>query len=451
MTPQMGHTSIRVRMALWFALATFALVAGAAATIRAVVDRALTRELERRVSDAALLIRHFYAADLPEYRTPLATLTHVASEVRLADRRLRFLGPNGVVLAVARGPADSTELAPPLRVDTLPVDHIAAPGWYVMVEASAADVVRVRRRIDAVVLATLVLGVLAAALVGWWVAGRTLRPVSAMADAAGRITPREAAERLPIANAHDELGRLGTAFNTLLDRLGEALAQQRRFVAEAAHELRTPLARLRARVDLAVDARSPAGEVLPGVRDEIGRMTVVVDELLQLARLDAAPGTLTRAPVFLDDLVMDAVRRHTPAATASGVRLVTTDVEETPMHGDAALLTRMLDVLLDNAVRYTPRGGLVSVSVRDGDGTARIDVSDTGIGIPPDERERVTERFFRGRLARAAAPDGSGLGLAIAHGIVVRHGGSLGIEPAPGSGTIVRVTFPASEGDPPGS
>jgi signal transduction histidine kinase len=261
-----------------------------------------------------------------------------------------------------------------------------------------------------------------------------------MADAARRITAASRGDRLPIANPTDELGRLGGTVNALLDRLDDALGQQRRFLADAAHELRTPIARMRAMLDVA-----PATGSAP-LRHEVAQLATMVDELLLLARADAAPVRLALVPLFLDDVVMEALPAWNAAAMRAGVALEIGAVEEAPARLDQPHVARLLGVLVDNAIRYTPAGGHVRVSVTAAEAPTLV-VEDDGIGIPPAERALVTARFHRGAAARQRVPDGSGLGLAIAEWIVAQHGGALAFEPglaaADRVGTRVVVRFPA--------
>jgi len=289
-----------------------------------------------------------------------------------------------------------------------------------------------------------------------------------MADAATQIAPGTNG-RIPIADATDELGRMGAGFNALLDRLDGALEQQRRFLADAAHELRTPLARVRSRVELAmlplpaqgggpIDAApsgpgEPAATVpepaastaLPAIHDELVRMSQLVDELLQLARADAGvdAGLEAMVPVFLDDLVTDELHRWHVDAERAHITLGCSALQEAPIVGDTVLLRRLIGILLDNALRYGHAGGHVDVRVEADAASVVLHVEDDGIGIAPDEQSRVAERFYRGARARARRSDGSGLGLAIASWIVHRHDGTMAFSAgAHGAGTLVSVRMP---------
>jgi signal transduction histidine kinase len=305
----------------------------------------------------------------------------------------------------------------------------------VEVDASMSNMLALQARIDRWFLFGIPLLVLTAAVAGWWLTGRTLSPVGSMADAAARIAPASGA-RLPVTDPDDELGRLGTRFNALLDRLDGALAQQRQFIADAAHELRTPIARMRARVELAllkapdVASAQERTDILTALDGELRAITHQVDELLQLARADAAgdEAVAHTEQLFLDDLVADELPRWQPRAEQLGVTLTIGALEEAPVRGDAVLLTRLCGVLVDNALRYCGTPGEIRVSVQACDGRATLTVEDNGLGVPEADRARIFDRFFRGEEARHRRADGSGLGLAIAAWIVRRHGGAIRVD-----------------------
>ena len=204
------------------------------------------------------------------------------------------------------------------------------------------------------------------AAVGWGLAGRLLQPVDAMARAAERTTATEPVARLPVENPHDEIGRLGSSFNGLLERLENALTQQRRFLADAAHELRTPITRMStlAELGLSTPRGMDANASLSMIARDLQHASRLLDELLQLARADAGERMLRSERVFLDDVAMDAIAAWGPAATRAGVTLAVRDVEESPIRIDPLLARRLLDTLLENAVRYTPPGGHIAASVR---------------------------------------------------------------------------------------
>ncbi len=278
--------------------------------------------------------------------------------------------------------------------------------------------------------------------------GRALRPVALMAQAAERIGANSPRERLPISDPNDELGRLGRRFNELLDRLDGAMSQQRRFLTDAAHELRTPLARMLGEAESRL-ASPPTGqdrESLDRIHDDLRQASALVDELMQLARADAGSVDAVLSDGYLDDVVSDAVSPWNAEAKRRKVALDVAVLDEAPASLDGRLVSRLVGVLIHNALRYTPPGGRVEVRVEQLDGHAVLEVEDSGIGIPVDEREQIFERFFRGGLARQRAPEGSGLGLAIASWIARQHGASITASEGALGGALFRVVFPSASG-----
>jgi len=441
----MTARSIRLRLTLWYAGTILVLLLAATVTVRTLVRQSLENEFDRALEASVGLVKGFFRVEIAEYRQIDATLEHISSELVIPDRRIEFLRPDGSVF-VPRAPqlaAPRPEVPLPVRERRVALNPALAPGWEVRITASLASLVRQQRQVDSGALLAIPLAVALAMLAGWVLTGRTLRPVAQMADAADRITAG-AGGRLPIAVPDDELGRLGARFNALLDRLDDALVRQRRFLADAAHELRTPIARARGVGELALSpGGAPAGDraALEQTQHELETMSHLVDELLELARTEASGMPTRLEPLFLDDLVAEAGRAFDAVARRRSQRIAVQVPEEVPLLGDAVALQRLVGILVDNALRYSPDGATVTLRARREGAAGVLEVEDAGIGIPDEERARLFERFFRGARARQAAPDGSGLGLAIAQAIAQRHGARIGFHAAPGQGTIVTVAF----------
>jgi len=435
---------IRLRFTALYAATLLVVLLGAAGILRFALRATLQREFDKSVLSSAGLVQQFFRAEVEEYVTVEATLAHIAGELVFEERAIRIRKPDGALFKIVGAPVRRARrpLSGPVRTVRFALDPNLAPQWDIEVDASAANVIALQARIDRWFGVGIPLLVLCAAVAGWWLTGRTLRPVGRMAEAASRITPASGA-RLPIDDPTDELGRLGLRFNALLDRLDGALAQQREFLADAAHELRTPIARLRARVEVAMlePATATATAVLPAIDQELRAVSQQVDELLQLARADAAgeDAPMRVESLFLDDVVMDELPRWQPEAQCRLMTLDYSALEESPVVGDASLLPRMVSILVDNAIRYGHEGGTVRVRVRPDDGAVLLDVEDDGIGIPEHERSRIFDRFFRGDAARLKRPDGSGLGLAIAAWIVRQHHGTIFVKAGVHGGTLVQV------------
>lgn len=448
---EVGQPRIRVRFTVLYAATLLVVLVGAATVLRFALRATLEREFEESVRASAGLVTQFFRTEVNEYRTIEATLTHISGELVFEDRIIRYRYPNGNLfrskLPLAKPRV--TRLRTPMHSVRFPLDTDLAPGWQVEVDASMSNMLALQARIDRWFLFGIPLLVLTAAVAGWWLTGRTLQPVGNMADAAARIGPASGV-RLPVTDPNDELGRLGTRFNALLDRLDGALSQQRQFIADAAHELRTPIARMRARVELAMlqspDSASPRErtEILTALDTELRAVTHQVDELLQLARADAAGDEVMADPqrLFLDDLVADEMPRWRPQAKQLGAELTLGVHEETAVRGDGILLARLCGVLVDNALRYGAHSGVVRVSVQPHDGRALLTVEDNGDGVPFEDRARIFDRFFRGERARHRRADGSGLGLAIAAWVVRRHAGTISVSDSELGGAKFVVDLP---------
>ncbi|MDB4949664.1 MAG: hypothetical protein JWM27_2313, partial [Gemmatimonadetes bacterium] len=295
------------------------------------------------------------------------------------------------------------------------------------------------------------LALLLAGVGGYLLARRSLAPVVAMSVQARRIGAANLHERLPVPNPRDELGRLATVFNGLLARVGDTVEQQRRFMADAAHELRTPVAILRGEADIALSRgeRPPAEyrDALGVVADESRRLSRLVDDLFLLARADAGQQPLVPTELYLNELAGECVRAMRTLAAARDVRLACEAPGDLPLRGDDALLHRLVLNLLDNAIKHSPPGSRVALTLHAAPGGYRLAVRDSGPDIGPEVRARLFERFFRADPARArGAPSttaGAGLGLAIARWVAEAHGGTLALSPADGRGNEFALFVPA--------
>jgi len=445
--------SIRLRLTIWYATSVLVLFLVTGLLLRVALRATIEQGFERGAARSADLVHGFFRTEVAEYLTTEATVTHIASEIITPDMVIDFVRPDGEVY-MSSATAASVVGAEPLtgRIVTIeaPIDAQLAPGWTLRVRASRARLDASLAKIDQSLLLVIPISVLLAALTGWWLTGRTLRPVGDMAAAAEALSAGTERGRIPIANPRDELGRLATRFNALVDGLQDALSQQRVFLAAAAHELRTPIARMLAEVEELRTADggrthgSPPRETLRLLESDLRRTGDLVGELLQLARSDAGEPAPPLTAGYLDDAVSEAIRPWLATAKSRGVQLDLPLLDEAPARFNAEHVSRLVGVLVDNAIRYTPSGGSVQVSVtRRPGGEAALEVCDSGVGIPESERARIFERFYRGAGARSLRPDGSGLGLAIAQTIVNAHDARLELEPAPsGTGSCFRVVFP---------
>jgi heavy metal sensor kinase len=325
-----------------------------------------------------------------------------------------------------------------------------APSSIIVVTASTEALSDQLDALQNVLATALVFSLLLAGCGGWFLAGRSLAPLAAMASATERITVTNLDERLPIG-AKDELGRLASRFNELLSRLSRSFSQQREFMADASHELRTPLSVVRtaAQVTLQKPERSNQEyrEALAVIEQQASRLSRIVEDMFAITRADMNQLPLDMGELYLDEIVADTTRAADILARRKGVQLKSRDLRESPYLGDDRLLRQMITNLLDNAIKFTQEGGTVEVRLQRVDGTYEITVADTGCGIPDELHSRVFDRFFRADKARAGTngSGGAGLGLAISRSIAELHEGRLTLQSSGPAGSTFCICLPVRE------
>jgi signal transduction histidine kinase len=493
----MKRLSIRARMTLWYTgiLAATVLVLGGVAfglLMRGLwndVDSTLERVARAAAQAAQQTATEFVPPDMNE-------LLRRYFGSNFADRFYQFLDPRGEVdprLPRERGAPltispqalknategyGTFETLPnggqyPLRVFTFPIVVRGRLVNVLQVGMSLEGLLRERQNFLWALATLTPLGLILAGGGGWLLARRVLRPVDQMTQAARRIEAERLAERLEGAEADDELGRLARTLNEMLARLEAGFAQVRRFSADASHELRTPLTILKGEIEVALrSAREPAEyeRILESALEEVERMARLVDDLLMLSRADAGALRWDRELVELDRLVEEVAKQGEVLGRGREIQVAIQSLEPLIAHGDEQRLRQLLLNLVDNAVKYTPPAGRVTLSLRraggetDGPPTpspeavptrplahspncppiewAEIAVSDTGVGIPPEALPRIFERFYRVDGARSREAGGTGLGLCIAKTIAEAHGGTIRVQSAPGVGSTFTVLLP---------
>lgn len=440
--------SLRARITVLAAVAlAAALLAGSAlftvvlrvSLVGAVDDRLRQRsaEVERLVAEDALPTQ-LAGSDRALAVQVLSPEGGVQAASVDASRVVPLLSPPEVESAVRRGgPAflggDRTGYGDRLRVlatrtERGPVVVVAVP---VTAQNDSLRVVRLALALGVPVL----LAGLAGAV--WLTVGRTLRPVDELRAGAEAVSAREPSRRLPVPSARDEVQRLARTLNGMLDRLEAGAQQQRAFVADAAHELRSPLAALRTELEVSLAHPDAAGheQQSAAALNEVLRMSRLVDDLLLLARLDGS----TRAHSVDVDLA-EVARAVAPAAGPDAHVALTLGFA--PVYGDPDALARVVRNLVDNAARHT--NGVIEVRTHRANEMVELIVDDDGPGIPAGERERVFDRFARVDSPRSRDAGGTGLGLAIVRQIVTAHGGTVRAEQRPGGGARLVVRLPAA-------
>lgn len=463
--------SISLRLTVGYAL-TLALLLGAFAVFSYLrFHEGLHRDFEHHLAHETRALRPFVVltADGPTLPEPerieavaVRTGGTHGTYVRLLDAagRVRYESPNFARMPPLETPLPTTDAVSarsrtwngmPARLLYTPLHEApdAPVGWLVVTGFEWSLHQELDRLASTLALGTVV-GMFFSVVLGLWLGRRALRPVARMTDAANHIGSTDLQARLPVADGvHDELTDLAEAFNGLIGRLDEAVKHEKRFAANAAHELLTPLASLRTAAEVALRRDRTTEEyrrVLAGAVEEAARLSGVVDGLLALARAEQQPAQAGAAN--LSRLAADVVVSMAARAQARGIDLgVYGEAGVWGAIGDVAARTVLVN-LVDNALKYTPSQGRVDVRVvRDGD-SAVIQVADTGIGLSPTEALRVFDRFFRSSSAEVHAQAGSGLGLSVVQTLAVAHGGRVHVEsPGCGHGSTFTLVLPLVGGE----
>ena len=389
------------------------------------------------------------------------------SLVRL-DRLVQIVNAKGEILARSSNLGDAMLPAPPTLLDELasggeavfqtlpsfgeePLRMVSLPA----VANGKPVVIQVAGSLDDVhnVLesATILFGIMAAALLaavgaaGSVLTRRAFRGINDVVKQARLIGDANLGERLPHPGTTDEIGQLVDTLNAMLDRLEQAFDQQRRFTADASHELRSPLSRLRTEIEVTLRRPRESQEYVDTLRsclDEVGRLTRLIEELLMLARFDAGQDRQAGEPQALDALIAETLLRASPAARERQVELVARSEAAggaKVSHGSVGLV---LANLVDNALKFSPRGSKIVVDCAADAHHATLRVTDEGHGIPPDELPFLFDRFFRGAGARASENEGVGLGLALSQSIIHAQGGHIEAANGPDGGAVFTVRIP---------
>ena len=431
MTASLPINRLRLRLTAWYLLTLCGIVALLGGGLFLAIQRQFQNQLTASLHDATVELER--AAQIREQEAGSgAKVVDAVDELHIPDRTLYLIDAAGTpikpteaepwVLGAARRTTDSIGLdeeheIPGKKTLRLHAERFTLPSGRTMVAVAVADKVELEDRYAALITAFGAAALVALVLVaggGWLLVRQSTAPIE------------------------------------------QSMERMRHFMADAAHELRTPLTVLRSRAEVALQQPRTAPEYvasLHAIDAESQRLARIVEDLLTLARADAGERPIALHRVFLDDVAMDAAEAARTVAQARGVALSVGAFEEAAIEGDPELLRRLIVILLDNAVKFTPAGGSVHIGVSRSDGTATLVVGDSGIGIPADQLPHVFERFYRGDPARGRADvgaSGAGLGLSIARWITTAHHATVAITSEPAKGTTVTVKFPAgAERTPP--
>ena len=457
--------SIRFRLTAWYSavLALALLVFGGFSwwAVRETLFHAVDEELEDRVAG----VRRFM-------ENQIGSLS--VEEIRDEFKEHSVLGPGGDLFQVcdatgvwlyrsaslenADVPIQPPSLVPSsgafedrevkgvgLRFLARPVTVLGKP-YTVQVAAPTREILEGLHRFRGALLLLIPAVLLGGAAGGWWMSRRALHPVDQITASARSIGETSLSQRLPVPATEDELQRLSETLNQMLDRIESAFRRVTQFTADASHELRTPIALIRTTSELALrkqrheaDYRQALDEIL----SESERTTSLIENLLTLARADAGKTQLDRAPVDIGALLFETAEQGEKLASQKGISLTCHPSPRSAfVIGDRASLRRLLLILIDNAVKFTPAGGSIDINQSQSDQALVIEVRDSGIGIAEEDLPHIFERFYRSDKSRSRDSGGAGLGLSLAKWIVDIHGGAMHVESEPDHGSVFRLTLP---------
>ena len=458
---------VRTRLTLWYLVLLGGILALFIAAASAFLFANLRRELDRELADQIESVEQGLSFG-PDGKLQVGQAGDHADPDRSQEPYLEIRELNGTLLyrngrlaGTQLGgmptPGEGTDGYSP-RSSALPdrtrirlasrVDFVESHPVLIRLAASEERLWNDIREAAWAALAAFPIVLVVAGFVAFGLAKRFLAPLGAMAARAEEITAERLNERLPVENPDDELGHLARIFNDTLTRLEYSFERLRRFTADVSHELRTPLTAIRSVGEVGLQRDAAAHdyrETIGSMLEEANRLTSLVENLLTISRADAGHIHLERAPLALMDLARDAGGLLEVLADEKGQRLTVEGDRAAVVSGDRLILRHAVMNLIDNAIKYSPVGGTVSVRVERSGDRCVLDVVDTGPGIPPEHRDKVFDRFYRVDKARSRDAGGSGLGLSIARWAVEAHGGGIELLSEIGKGCTFRITLPPIE------
>ncbi|SFH59056.1 sensor histidine kinase [Planctomicrobium piriforme] len=455
---------IRVRLTLWHAASLAVLLGLFGAIVQHQMHRRLTSRIDYELGEEL----HELSIEVELAQNPSEMLTQL--EARFGTHpsyEFRVLRPDGIPLFVSQGlkQLTPTETAPSthgqrqfatfsragqgsLRTAS---ESISTPAFGELVIQAYVPTAPVFEELHFLqrLLWTAGAGLVCIALAGGYLlATRTLRPVDQMAETARRISGSQLEARIPVQNPHDELGRLATTLNAMLERLQSAVEQQKQFTSDAAHEFRTPTAVIRSVADLALRQDRDTEyyqEVLHSIREELDRITALSEQMLLLAQEDSDWNRTASEAVDIQQLLQQLTADLSPYCDEHQLSLTCDAQPHLLVLGDNDRLRRVLLNLIENAVKFSKPGGDIRLAAQRVGDQVTIRVSDTGTGIPQDQLSHVFKRFYRVDKSRNRSTGGAGLGLAICEAIIHRHAGSIQLSNRTGGGLEATISLPACE------
>lgn len=465
----MNTRSIRFRLVAWYAgvLTTVFVLLGALMYVglKLHLETSLAGDQiyrARRIGDTLLanigqtgeahVISEINSWFAPETNERFIRITREDGSILYLASSPRDWAPNWGGVAPYRGQkernswrVETTQGGRRLLIAAVPIKSDQGKEYLVEVGASLGPTEAVLQRLVFLLALALAVTVLVAMLGGYFLVRRSLAPVERIANSAEQITLHNLRDRLPVAETGDELQRLSLSLNNMIARLDDAFQHNRRFIADASHELRTPLTIMRGELESIVERTGHSPEVqetAASILEEVERLARIVDGLFAMSRLDAGEAQKECVPFDLADLATSTADQMYLLAEDKNISISTDSPGRVVVEGDRARMKQVVVNLLDNAIKYTPSGGSIRISVKAGGGKALLEVEDNGVGIPAEAHPHIFERFFRVDKARSREMGGAGLGLSIVKSICTAHGGRVDFTSAEGRGSSFKVELP---------
>lgn len=459
--------SIRARLTLWYISVLALTILMLDGTVYGLLSYSLIHEVDNVLNDVAKVLAErvhggsttFFPSDINEIFKRFLGFAPWDPYYQMIDPRSRHEPhsqvPESQTIPLSRKALENAYVGRstfetmegtssyPLRTLTMPVMEGGRLHRLIRIGMSLQNVYETLFRFLLILGTLFPMGLLLAGLGGWILARRALKPVDRMAEAAQRISAQHLADRLEETGAGDELDRLAKTLNQMLTRLDKAFNQIRQFSADASHELQTPLTILKGELEVALRSSRTSEEyreTLKSALEEIDRIAHLVEGLLILARSEAGMLRIDRQPVDLAKLAEEVFWRFKTLADSDSIDFSLSASDPVFVQGDRERLRRLLFNLLDNSIKYTGRGGQISLSLKQVDNWVYLEVSDSGMGISKENLERIFQPFYRSE--EALSSPGSGLGLSIARSIALAHGGRVEVQSSPGRGSTFTVILP---------
>ena len=468
----MFYRSIRFRLTLWYAITLFVILAASGVIWHVYLARNLLGRIDESLIIVAEDVGTFYMGNhhcTDVGKAPCEGLEGfirrhnwgeyvqiISKDGRVICHSVNLRGPHLPLSQAASRLADQGKISletihtldpQPIRLLTYPVTRDGTVREIIQVGARLASMEMALRELRIILLAFSPAALIVLSFIGWFLAGRALSPVARITNAARKINAENLSQRLPIEDTRDELSRLGETFNSMLSRLEDSFRKIKQFSADASHELRTPLTILRGETEVALRwAKSPEEfrRMLASNMEEIDRMSRIIENLLSLAKSDAGEMSLEVKDFSLSDLVQELYLQSKTLGEAKeiAVSLQLAVAKEIHLHGDALRLRQVFLNLISNAIKYTPAGGAVNLTLALDGSDAVVTIADTGIGIPADHLPHIFDRFYRIDKARNREDGGIGLGLSIVKSIIDAHSGRITVTSTPQVGSTFTVALP---------